>query len=141
MPLYEEVEIEDFSYDPVAREYTYPCPCGDIFKVTLEELWDGEDIARCPSCTLFVQVIYDEEDLPELPEDGSDDDDDTSIDHAVEDDVPVTKKSQEDEEKTAVVVEENEPTDAAAVKSKKDCEDKATTIQHDMEQKLSISSQ
>jgi diphthamide biosynthesis protein 3 len=73
MPLYEEVEIEDFSFDPKTGEYTYPCPCGDIFKVTLEELWDGEDIARCPSCTLFVQIIYDEDDLPALPEDQDDD--------------------------------------------------------------------
>jgi diphthamide biosynthesis protein 3 len=69
MSIYEEVEIEDMKYDPVDLSYTYPCPCGDQFRITLEELWDGEDIAKCPSCTLRIMVIYEEEDLPELPDD------------------------------------------------------------------------
>ena len=43
------------SYDEVARvdgdlrpadEYTYACPCGDIFRITLEERHDGEEIAK-----------------------------------------------------------------------------------------------
>mmetsp|Transcript_3090 Transcript_3090/g.5068 ORF Transcript_3090/g.5068 Transcript_3090/m.5068 type:complete len:100 (+) Transcript_3090:171-470(+) len=67
MSIYEEIEIEDMDYDPVDYMYTYPCPCGDKFRIPLEELWDGEDIAKCPSCTLRILVIYDEEDLPELP--------------------------------------------------------------------------
>jgi diphthamide biosynthesis protein 3 len=68
MSIYEEVEIEDMMYDPVGLVYTYPCPCGDQFRITLEELWDGEDIAKCPSCTLRIMVIYEEKDLPALPE-------------------------------------------------------------------------
>jgi diphthamide biosynthesis protein 3 len=67
MSIYEEVEIEDMTFDPDELVYTYPCPCGDKFRITLEELWDGEDIAKCPSCTLRIMVIYEEEDLPELP--------------------------------------------------------------------------
>jgi len=67
MSIYEEVEIEDMTYDPEEFLYTYPCPCGDNFSITLEELWDGEDVAKCPSCTLRIEVIYEEEDLPELP--------------------------------------------------------------------------
>lgn len=67
MSIYEEVEIEDMTYDPGDFVYTYPCPCGDKFRITLEELWDGEDIAKCPSCTLQIMVIYEEENLPELP--------------------------------------------------------------------------
>jgi diphthamide biosynthesis protein 3 len=74
MSIYEEVEIEDLDYDPIELLYTYPCPCGDKFRITLEDLWDGEDIAPCPSCTLRIMIIYDEEDLPPLPE--SDDDSD-----------------------------------------------------------------
>jgi len=69
MSVYEEVEIEDLDYDPVNYIYTYPCPCGDKFSITLEELWDGEDIALCPSCTLRIMVIYEEEDLPAIPDD------------------------------------------------------------------------
>ncbi|GMI06086.1 hypothetical protein TrLO_g2302 [Triparma laevis f. longispina] len=65
---YEEVEIEDMVYSPLERSYTYPCPCGDKFVITLEELWDGEDVAPCPSCTLVIKVIYEEEDLEEMEE-------------------------------------------------------------------------
>ena len=67
MSIYEEVEIEDMHYDKDDFSYTYPCPCGDNFRITLEDLWDGEDIATCPSCTLRISVIYEEENLPELP--------------------------------------------------------------------------
>ncbi|KAG7360618.1 CSL zinc finger domain containing protein [Nitzschia inconspicua] len=77
MPQYDEIEIEDMTYDPETCTYSYPCPCGDRFKVSLEDLWDGEDIADCNSCTLYIQVIYEKENLPPLPDhDDSDDDDD-----------------------------------------------------------------
>ena len=80
MSIYEEVEIEDLDFDPVKLIYTYPCPCGDKFRISLADLWDGEDIAPCPSCTLRIEIIYEEEDLPPLPEGyedyDSDDDDD-----------------------------------------------------------------
>lgn len=69
MSIYEEVEIEDMVFDKEELVYTYPCPCGDKFRITLEELWEGEDIAKCPSCTLRIQVIFEEEDLPPLPPD------------------------------------------------------------------------
>jgi diphthamide biosynthesis protein 3 len=84
MSIYEEVEIEDLDYDPITQIYTYPCPCGDKFTISLEALWDGEDIATCPSCTLRIEIIYDEENLPPLRKDDDDDDDDD--DHEGEDD-------------------------------------------------------
>ena len=40
------------------------CPCGDLFQITPEELLDGEDIARCPSCSLYVVVVYELDDIP-----------------------------------------------------------------------------
>jgi diphthamide biosynthesis protein 3 len=64
--VYEEVEIEDMKFDAAAEMYTYPCPCGDKFSISLEELHDGEDIATCPSCTLRIRVIFDSDALPEL---------------------------------------------------------------------------
>lgn len=73
MSVYEEVEIEDMQYDEKDYSYTYPCPCGDMFRITLEELYDGEDIAKCPSCTLRIRIIYEEEDLPPLPPDDEED--------------------------------------------------------------------
>ena len=54
--FHDEIEIEDMDFDGV--QYTYPCPCGDVFILTKEDLEDGEDIARCPSCSLLLRVIY-----------------------------------------------------------------------------------
>ena len=86
MSIYEEVEIEDLDYDPVELMYTYPCPCGDKFRITLEDLHDGEDIAPCPSCTLRIMIIYEEEDLPPLPEgfDETDSEDEEDTEEEVE---------------------------------------------------------
>lgn len=32
--FHDEVEIEDFEYDPEIEVYTYPCPCGDQFEIS-----------------------------------------------------------------------------------------------------------
>ena len=57
--FHDEVEIEDFEYDEDSETFFYPCPCGDKFAITKEELENGEDVATCPSCSLIVRVIYD----------------------------------------------------------------------------------
>ena len=62
--VYDEIEIEDMVFDKETEIYTYPCPCGDKFSISLEELLDGEEIANCPSCTLRIRVIFDEDVLP-----------------------------------------------------------------------------
>jgi len=97
MPLYDEIEIEDMTYDPETRLYSYPCPCGDRFKITLEDLWDGEDEAGCESCTLYIEVIYDEEDLPPLPDDDEEDDEEESVQK------PVTKTNGTDKRNEASI--------------------------------------
>ncbi|CAH3125919.1 unnamed protein product [Pocillopora meandrina] len=61
--FHDEVEIEDFEYDEESETYFYPCPCGDQFEITKAELENGEDVARCPSCSLILKVIYDLEDF------------------------------------------------------------------------------
>ncbi|THZ78266.1 hypothetical protein D6C84_08258 [Aureobasidium pullulans] len=43
--IYDEIEIEDMTYDPITQLYTYPCPCGDKFEINIDDLRDGEDIA------------------------------------------------------------------------------------------------
>ena len=60
---HDEVEIEDFEFDESEETYYYPCPCGDRFAITLEELECREEIATCPSCSLIVKVIYNPEDF------------------------------------------------------------------------------
>nr|XP_057941984.1 DPH3 homolog [Doryrhamphus excisus] len=59
--FHDEVEIEDFEYDEDTEMYYFPCPCGDKFAISKEELENGEDVATCPSCSLLVKVIYDKE--------------------------------------------------------------------------------
>jgi diphthamide biosynthesis protein 3 len=56
---YDELEIEDFAWDPQSNVFHYPCPCGDRFEITKSQLRNGEEIATCPSCSLIVRVIYD----------------------------------------------------------------------------------
>ena len=38
MSIYDEVEIEDLDFDPQTGIFTYPCPCGDKFQITLVNL-------------------------------------------------------------------------------------------------------
>ncbi|KAK7341542.1 hypothetical protein VNO80_24475 [Phaseolus coccineus] len=60
---YDEVEIEDMEWNEELQAYTYPCPCGDLFQITKEDLKLGEEIARCPSCSLYITVVYNIEDF------------------------------------------------------------------------------
>ncbi|KXJ96496.1 diphthamide biosynthesis protein 3 [Microdochium bolleyi] len=63
--VYDEVEIEDMTYDKDRQIYHYPCPCGDRFEIALLDLQDeSNDIAVCPSCSLMIRVIYDQDNLP-----------------------------------------------------------------------------
>ena len=61
--VYDEIEIEDMEWNQEERKFFYPCPCGDRFQITIDELADGEEIAYCPSCSLKILVIYDPEDM------------------------------------------------------------------------------
>ncbi|CAA7408262.1 unnamed protein product [Spirodela intermedia] len=65
---YDDVEIEDMEWNEELQAFTYACPCGDIFQITREELRAGEEIARCPSCSLYITVIYNQEDFADAPE-------------------------------------------------------------------------
>lgn len=58
--VYEEVALEEMVYNDSEQMYYYECPCGDKFEISLEDLYDGEDIAPCPSCTLQIKVLFEE---------------------------------------------------------------------------------
>lgn len=62
--IYDEIEIEDMTYDSTLQIYHYPCPCGDRFEIGIAELRDGEEIAVCPSCSLMIRVVFEVDDLP-----------------------------------------------------------------------------
>jgi len=64
MSFYDEIEIEDMTYDSTLEIYHYPCPCGDRFEISIADLRDGEEVAVCPSCSLMIKVIFEVDDLP-----------------------------------------------------------------------------
>ena len=87
LSVYDEVDVDDMSFDAAVGTFYFPCvcqlfpthqknyknfhyqplcvclfyvpyqPCGDKFFITLDDLLSGEDIARCPSCSLLLRVI------------------------------------------------------------------------------------
>ncbi|PHH79709.1 hypothetical protein CDD82_2219 [Ophiocordyceps australis] len=67
LAIYDEIEIEDMTFDPLLQLYHYPCPCGDRFQIPLDHLCAQQDIAVCPSCSLMIRVIYHVHDLPKQP--------------------------------------------------------------------------
>jgi len=56
---YDEIEIEDMAWDAEKKVFHYPCPCGDRFEISRQQLRNYEDIAICPSCSLIIRVVYD----------------------------------------------------------------------------------
>jgi diphthamide biosynthesis protein 3 len=67
--IYDEIEIEDMTYDPTLEIYHYPCPCGDRFEIAIADLRDGEEIAVCPSCSLMIRVVFEVDSLPKEDDD------------------------------------------------------------------------
>jgi len=63
LSYYDKIDIVEFTYVKDLEMFTFPCPCGDVFTITLDDLRAGETIARCNSCSLLVQVIYSQDDL------------------------------------------------------------------------------
>ncbi|KAG8855414.1 Diphthamide biosynthesis protein 3 [Tulasnella sp. 330] len=71
---YDEIEIEDMTFDPVKRVYHYPCPCGDRFEISKAQLRDYEDVATCPSCSLIIRVIFDPLDFEDYEDEEEEED-------------------------------------------------------------------
>ena len=64
--IYDEIEIDDMDFESDDNTFYYPCPCGDKFRITLEQLKEGVVIATCPSCSLQIKIISDEDFLEEF---------------------------------------------------------------------------
>lgn len=62
MSFFDEVELEDMEFDSETECYFFPCPCGDLFQISKDDIENAfivEKIARCPSCSLCILVICD----------------------------------------------------------------------------------
>ncbi len=58
-PPYDTINISEFTINRDGRRIQYPCPCGDLFELSLERFAKGEKVARCPTCSLTVLIEYD----------------------------------------------------------------------------------
>lgn len=76
--VYEEVGLQDLEFDALNQQFVYPCPCGDLFELSLSDLraavaastaTRGFAIASCPSCSLRVKVLFDPERLADMEKD------------------------------------------------------------------------
>ncbi|KAJ9101221.1 hypothetical protein QFC21_003440 [Naganishia friedmannii] len=103
--VYDEIEIEDFKWDPRANVFHYPCPCGDRFEISKSQMRDGEDIATCPSCSLIVRVIYEWEDYEDY-DSGEEEDGEAEVEEETEE----AEERNEKELATAFVVSSSSKT-------------------------------
>ena len=70
---YAERHLSTMKWEQLELQYTSPCPCGDFFMVTLDDLFYGEDIAECDSCSLHIRVLFESHDLPDVEFETDDD--------------------------------------------------------------------
>lgn len=61
--VYEECPLDEMEYDSSGDMFVFLCPCGDLFQITSKELREGNRIARCPSCSLQLKVLIDDDQL------------------------------------------------------------------------------
>lgn len=58
--FYEHVDLLlDMEFDEEERNFSRPCPCGDKFLISVQDVLDNEDLGACASCSLLIRVKYD----------------------------------------------------------------------------------
>ncbi len=56
MYYYDEIPLHKME---LARgKLLYPCPCGDTFELSIDDLLAGSEKAECPTCSLAIRVLY-----------------------------------------------------------------------------------
>lgn len=64
--VYKSISIKEMEFEESDLTFYYPCPCGDLFELSLKELMKGLRIATCPSCSLQIGVVVTKADLEEI---------------------------------------------------------------------------
>ena len=54
---YDSIDISEIEFDADRGVMHFPCPCGDIFELTLEAFIGGNSVAECPTCSLTIAVV------------------------------------------------------------------------------------
>ena len=63
LSFYDHIDIVEFDFNRDLQIFTYPCPCGDLFVISLDDLLNEETVARCDSCSLLVFVVYQKDEI------------------------------------------------------------------------------
>eukprot|EP01089_Gocevia_fonbrunei_P002271 TRINITY_DN12260_c0_g1_i1.p1 TRINITY_DN12260_c0_g1~~TRINITY_DN12260_c0_g1_i1.p1 ORF type:complete len:146 (+),score=17.67 TRINITY_DN12260_c0_g1_i1:163-600(+) len=60
LPVFAEVDLEDMKMEVKSDNtfYSYPCRCGDYFKISEIELENGIDLAPCTNCSYTLRIHY-----------------------------------------------------------------------------------
>lgn len=61
--IYKDVPLKDWTFMPEDELFIYECPCGDIFMITVGEFASGKRITECPSCSLKVRMVAEEDEI------------------------------------------------------------------------------
>ena len=56
--VYDELSFDKMKWKPEDLEFITDCPCGDVFKILVDDMFYGEDIAYCDSCSLVIRVNF-----------------------------------------------------------------------------------
>lgn len=60
------VSISEMEFEDSDSTFYYPCPCGDLFELALNDLLNGLRIATCPSCSLKIGVTLTQQQLEDI---------------------------------------------------------------------------
>eukprot|EP00171_Calliarthron_tuberculosum_P016278 IDg16278t1 len=59
---YEQVSIRDMGFCSRTMSFTHPCPCGDFFRIRMNEPAGDTDDVDCESCERYIVVLYPDRD-------------------------------------------------------------------------------
>ncbi|CAK4711795.1 hypothetical protein LEN26_011186 [Aphanomyces euteiches] len=54
----DEILLADMTYDADEEIHTYGCRCGELYVLTIEEVYEQVEIVPCDGCSLNIRVVY-----------------------------------------------------------------------------------
>eukprot|EP01127_Copromyxa_protea_P021633 TRINITY_DN7509_c0_g1_i1.p1 TRINITY_DN7509_c0_g1~~TRINITY_DN7509_c0_g1_i1.p1 ORF type:complete len:137 (+),score=30.79 TRINITY_DN7509_c0_g1_i1:1-411(+) len=56
----DEVDLDEMQEND--DQWSYPCRCGDFYRITGDDLEEGLSVVQCGGCSLCIRVVYEEVD-------------------------------------------------------------------------------
>ena len=61
LPISEEIDLNEMSFDEQNDIYTWSCRCGGNYRVSVAQLVDGIDTVPCDGCSFAIRISYQEQ--------------------------------------------------------------------------------